>query len=155
MLNIIKKIAIVSILVLPVSCFMLSQEKDDVIYSTSMGAIDGYDPVAYFNMGKAMKGNEDYSYIWNDAVWYFSSTENRDVFMKNPDKYAPEYGGYCAYAIAEGKKVKVDPEQWSIINDRLFINYDEKIQRKWMENKFEYIGKADKKWEELFNKNNR
>ena len=73
-------------------------------------AIRGYDAVAYFTAGKALKGSESFSFSWHGMTWLFSSDENRDRFTKDPEKYAPQYDGYCAWAMTEGRKALTDPE---------------------------------------------
>jgi YHS domain-containing protein len=88
-------------------------------------AIKGYDPVAYFTDGKAVEGDERYSYRWLGAVWHFSSAAHRDLFLGDPSKYAPQYGGYCADGVSFGTvTTNVDPRAWRIIDDKLYISYD-------------------------------
>jgi len=92
-------------------------------------AIKGYDPVAYFTESAAVKGDEAYSYEWNHGLWLFSSNANRELFEEDPEKYAPQYGGYCAYAVAKGKFAKVDPEKWTVLDGKLYLNYNKRINR--------------------------
>src|SRR5215217_2067805 len=92
-----------SLNVLLISTMSLFAQKAEV-FSTGDGAIRGYDPVEYFKQGKAVKGNRDNVYLWKDAKWYFSSKENLVLFKTNPEQYAPQYGGYCAYGLSEGHK---------------------------------------------------
>lgn len=88
-------------------------------------AIKGYDPVAYFTEGKAIEGSPQYSHRWLGAVWHFSSAENRDLFIKDPSSYAPQYGGYCADGVSFGTvTTNVDPRAWRIIDGKLYISYD-------------------------------
>ncbi len=88
-------------------------------------AIKGYDPVAYFTEGKAVKGSPRYSQEWLGATWHFSGAKHRDLFAANPIAYAPQYGGYCAGGLAYGDKtVNIDPEAWRIIEGKLYLNYD-------------------------------
>ena len=89
-------------------------------------AIKGYDTVAYFTQGKAVKGSETHSLKWLGAVWHFSSAEHRDLFKSSPVRYAPQYGGYCADGVAYGQSTaNIDPQAWRIINDKLYLNYNE------------------------------
>ncbi|MEP6713000.1 MAG: YHS domain-containing (seleno)protein [Ferruginibacter sp.] len=97
-------------------------------------AIEGYDPVAYFTQQKAVKGEEINSYKWNDATWYFSSTENMNLFKANPDKYAPQFGGYCSYAVSTGFTAKIDPEAFEIIDSKLYLYNDQGFKNKWKKN---------------------
>ena len=88
-------------------------------------AIQGYDPVAYFTKNKAVKGKKDFAIYNQGATYYFSSSENKELFKSNPSKYEPEYGGWCAYAMgAKGEKVEIDPETFKIINGKLFLFYN-------------------------------
>ena len=86
------------------------------VYSKSGKAIAGYDTVAYFTQNKAVKGSSSHTHKWNGATWHFSSAKNLSLFKANPTKYAPQYGGYCAYAIAKGKAKSIDPAAWKIID---------------------------------------
>jgi YHS domain-containing protein len=100
---------------------------DDLVNTGYFGdvAIKGYDPVAYFTDGKAVEGDEQYSYRWLGATWHFSSAEHRDLFVKDPNAYAPQYGGYCADGVSFGTvTTNVDPRAWRIIEDKLYISYD-------------------------------
>ena len=116
---------------------------------TDDAAIKGYDPVAYFTAGRAMKGNESFSFRWHDADWYFSSKENRDLFASAPAKYAPQYDGYCAWAMTESRKAITDPEVWKIVNGRLYLNCSKAAFQKWSADIPGNIKKADSNWERL------
>ena len=122
------------------------------IYSRGSIAIKGYDTVAYFTEGAATKGNEAYSYDHLGATWQFESKENLDLFAKNPDKYMPQYGGYCAYAVSKKKTASIKPEIFKIIDDKLYLNYSESVQRRWLSDSKNYIKKADAQWPELVSK---
>lgn len=79
------------------------------VYSDYFGkAIQGYDPVAYFTESKPVEGSKKHKYEWNDATWYFASEKNRDAFKADPEKFAPQYGGYCAWAVSQGYTAKID-----------------------------------------------
>ena len=93
-----------------------------------------------------MKGVRDFTYQWNGANWYFSSKANQDSFSKNPEKYAPQYGGYCAYGCSEGHKAPTDPNAWTIIDGKLYFNYSLKVKEMWVKNTNERIAQADKIW---------
>ena len=125
------------------------------IFKTSDGAIRGYDPVAYFNEGKPEKGNRAFQYKWNDADWYFVSKANLDAFKGSPEKYAPQYGGYCAFGAAdgEGHKATTDPEQaWTILNGKLYLNYNKNIKKEWIKDQAAFIEKANKNWPKIKDK---
>ncbi len=109
-------------------------------------AIKGYDPVAYFTDHGPVKGTKKFTAEWNGATWMFVSAEHRDAFIKDPEKYAPRYGGYCAYAVSQGKTVDIDPEAWTIFEGRLYLNLNKDVQSLWERDKQEYIQKADENW---------
>ena len=123
----------------------------DVIYSNSQGAIARYDPVAYHTAGKPAKGVSNFTTEWKGAKWYFESAENRDRFAAEPEKFAPQYGGYCAYGVAKGSAAEIDPEAWHIVRGKLYLNYSKGIQRKWVDNQVKYITAADKNWPNVLN----
>lgn len=112
-------------------------------------AILGYDTVAYFKENKAVQGADQFQTEWSGATWKFSNKENLEVFKASPEKYAPQYGGYCAYGVAKGSLVKIEPDQFSIVDGKLYLNYDSGVQKKWSEDKQGYIKTADQKISEL------
>lgn len=116
------------------------------VFSTKNGAIKGYDPVAYFTDGKPVKGDPGITFDWHGAAWHFATAAHRDLFIGNPEKYAPQYGGYCAYGWAQGYAVKIDPEAWAIVDGKLYLNYDLGVQADWNQKQAEYIQKADQNW---------
>jgi len=117
-------------------------DKDAPVFSTKEGAIRGYDPVAYFTEGKALKGKPEISTTWNGATWHFSSTEHRQLFTQNPEKYAPQYGGWCAYGWAQGYPAKTEPDAWSIVEGKLYLNYNQDIKQRWDQKQAEFIKAA-------------
>lgn len=112
----------------------------------SDNAIKGYDTVAYFTEGKPLEGTEDYSTEYKNATWLFSSQENLDLFLSNPQKYAPQYGGYCAYAVSQNTTASIKPELFTIHNGKLYLNYNKDVNEKWQANKDQFIVDADKNW---------
>jgi YHS domain-containing protein len=112
-------------------------------------AIKGYDTVAYFKDGKALKGNESYSFRWHAMTWYFLSEENRDLFAANPEKYAPQYDGNCAWAMTESRKAITNPEVWRIVDGKLYLNCSVSAYEKWIKDIPGNIRKADKNWSKL------
>ena len=115
----------------------------------SSEAIKGYDTVAYFTENKPVKGKSEFSTEYNEATWLFSSKENLDLFLGDPEKYAPQYGGYCAYAVAKGSTASIKPELFTIHEGKLYLNYNNSINDKWNANKENFIADADKNWQEL------
>jgi YHS domain-containing protein len=116
-------------------------------------AIKGYDTVAYFTDGKALKGNESFTFPWHDMTWYFSSKENRDLFAAGPEKYAPQYDGYCAWAMTESRKAITDPEVWKIVDGKLYLNCSKAAFEKWSKDIPGNIKKADAIWLKLSGRN--
>jgi len=112
-------------------------------------AIDGYDPVAYFTDGKPVEGTSDITADWQDATWRFASTDHRALFVANPEKYAPAYGGYCAWAVSQGYTASIDPTAWRIVDGRLYLNYSQSVQQQWAEDVPGNIQKADGNWVEI------
>ena len=110
-------------------------------------AIEGYDPVAYFTMKKAVKGSDKFTHKWLGAVWQFANAEHRDLFMKKPISYAPQYGGFCADGMAYGTTTaNLDPEAFRIIDGKLYLNHDEGAAIE-LEETADQIAKADAMWE--------
>jgi YHS domain-containing protein len=122
------------------------------VYAVGGGAIRGYDPVAYFTDRKPAKGKAEFSYDWQGAKWLFASAAHRDAFAKAPETYAPRYGGYCAYGVSQGYAVKVEPDAWSIVDGKLYLNYDKSVQKTWLKNTPGYVADADKKWPAVLKK---
>ena len=115
-------------------------------FTKSDKAIRGYDPVAYFKESKPVLGSEKLVLKWNNSNWYFSSQRNLDLFKANPEKYAPQYGGYCAYGLSNGYKAPTDADAWTIENGKLYLNYNKEVREMWIREKKERIEKADKNW---------
>lgn len=115
-------------------------------------ALHGHDPVAYFTVGQPTKGDAKYQASHQGATYYFASAANRDRFRSQPDKYAPRYGGYCAMGAAMGKKLDVDPTAWRIVDDKLYLNVNADIQKKWLSDVPGHIVKGDKNWVEIRDK---
>jgi YHS domain-containing protein len=111
-------------------------------------AIEGYDPVAYFEDGRPVEGR-DHSYEWMGATWYFASAANRDRFAADPEQYAPQYGGYCAWAVANGYTAKIDPQAWAVVDDKLYLNYSLDVQKQWQDDVPGNITKADANWPDI------
>jgi YHS domain-containing protein len=109
-------------------------------------AVHGYDVVAYFEDGKPVPGVTEYSFTWSGARWLFASAAHRDLFAAHPESYAPQYGGYCAYAVAKGDLVDIDPAAFTIVDGKLYLNYSLDIQKKWSLDIPGYVKKADANW---------
>jgi len=112
-------------------------------------AIKSYDPVAYFTEGKPVKGDSKHSHEWMGAKWQFSSDDHKQKFIANPEKYAPRYGGYCAYAVSQGITADIDPDAWKIVDGRLYLNLSPGVASIWNKDIPRYIAEADKNWPKL------
>lgn len=112
-------------------------------------AIGGYDPVAYFD-GAPMKGKAEYATEWQGATWHFATAANRDAFIAEPGKYAPQYGGWCAYGAAEGYAAEVDPEEaWTIHEGKLYLNWDASVKRDWSEDIPGHLAQSEANWPDI------
>ena len=109
-------------------------------------AIHGYDTVGYFTEGKPLKGKAEFEHVWRDARWQFASAGNRDLFTANPDRYAPQYGGYCALGLAAGEYADADPEAWTIVDGKLYLNKTKDFRVAWRKAPEALIGTADYNW---------
>lgn len=118
-----------------------------VVFQPNGVAINGYDPVAYFQENKPIAGLEDYTYTWNGAKWQFASKENLEKFKQHPDQYAPQYGGHCAYGASRGYLAQTDPQAFTILENKLYLNYNLKVREEWMKDVNSRIKKADENWQ--------
>ena len=115
-------------------------------FATGGIAINGYDPVAYFTQGKPVEGDAAITSDWLGAKIQFASTEHKAIFDADPDKYAPKYGGYCAYAVSKGYTATTDPGAWSIYEDRLYLNFSKTVRALWSVRKGSHVRAADANW---------
>jgi YHS domain-containing protein len=115
-------------------------------------AILGYDPVAYFTDGKPVKGLDGFVYEWQGAKWKFASAAHLELFKANPQQYAPQFGGYCAYGVAKDNLVSIEPDKFKIIDGKLYLNYDSDVQEKWLKDPAGFIKQANGKFSALLNK---
>lgn len=109
-------------------------------------AVRGYDVVAYFTESRPVEGKRDFSHKWNGTEWRFSSAKNRDLFAANPEKFAPQYGGWCAWAVSQGYTASIDPQAWRIVDGKLYLNYSKSVQQQWAQNVPGNITKGDRNW---------
>jgi YHS domain-containing protein len=139
------------LLVLAASGFIAPAVAGGVVNNSFLGsvAIEGTDPVAYFVEGKPVEGSSEFEHEWMGATWRFASAANRDLFAADPEKYAPQYGGYCAWAVSQGYTAKIDPEAWTIVGDRLYLNYSKEVRTQWSEDVPGNITKGDANWPKL------
>lgn len=119
----------------------------EIYTNSSTGvAINGFDSVAYFTQSAHVLGSADFTLEWKGATWQFASAENRDMFEAAPEKYAPQYGGYCAFALAHNAIATTAPEAWTVHNDKLYLNFSLGVRTSWRKDPDGYIAKADANW---------
>ena len=112
-------------------------------------AIRGIDPVAYHLEGRPVPGRPDFAHAWGGATWHFANAANRDLFAADPARYAPAYGGFCAYAVARGYTAQIDPAAWRVVEGRLYLNYDLRTRTLWARDIPGEIARADRNWPAL------
>lgn len=134
------------LLLVILSLGMVVQAQQPEVFSKNNLAINGYDPVAYFTEGKAIKGNDSLSMEWKHTNWVFSSSANLDSFKVNPEKYAPQFGGYCAYGMSRGYKAPTQGDAWSIVDGKLYLNYNLDVRTIWNKDQTQFIEKATANW---------
>ena len=115
-------------------------------------ALKGYDPVAYFTEGKPVPGKAEFTARHEGASYRFSSAANRDAFAAAPEKYAPQYGGYCAFGAAGGYKAPIEPDAWTVVDGKLYLNYNQSVRRQWSSDIPGYLRKADANWPSIRSK---
>ena len=109
-------------------------------------ALSGYDAVSYFTEGRPVKGSPQFEHDWSGARWRFASASHRDAFAASPEKYAPQYGGYCAYGVSRNHAVPGDAEAWKIVDGRLYLNYDKNVRVLWEKELPAVIRQGDSHW---------
>lgn len=112
-------------------------------------AIRGFDPVAYFREGRPVRGGAAHTHAWRGATWRFATAANRDAFVADPVRFAPAYGGFCAFAVAHGYTAPIDPDAFRIVDGRLFLNYDRATQRRWEADIPGHVARGDAAWPAL------
>lgn len=148
-LKIMKKIIGLLLIAFISSSAVFAQQSE--IFTINGKAIRGYDVVSFFTASTPVKGEEQFSYVWKNSTWLFSSLENQELFKSNPEKYAPQYGGYCAYGMSGGYKAPTVIETWKIVDQKLYFNYSLKVQEMWSKDIPGYIQKADSNWQKVRN----
>lgn len=134
-------------------CFSLNAVASEPINTLEKSGLFGFDPsgvairgadtVAYFTEGKYIAGTKQYTTQWQGATWQFSSQQHLDLFIAEPERYAPQYGGYCAYGVAQNYLVKIEPENWAIVDDKLYLNFNSSVQKRWEKDQASYIREAN------------
>ncbi len=141
-----------SIVALLFICSINAIAQSSEVFTSEGNAIKGYDPVAFFSESKPVKGADSLTYDWHGAQWLFATAENRERFKKDPEKYAPQYGGYCAYGIAQGHKSPIDINTWTVTANKLYFNYNAEVKEAWAKDQKKFIIDADDKWSDIKHK---
>ena len=128
------------------AAFVAANATAGEFYEKDGAALRGFDPIAYFTDGKPVKGSPQHKAEYKGSTFYFSSKANQDAFAANPAKYAPQYGGYCAFGVSGGYKAAIDPAAFTVVNAKLYLNYNRDVQKKWSADIPGYVVKADKNW---------
>lgn len=137
--------AAIGLLVLP----SRARADGDAVFPGPQGdgtAINGYDAVAYFMASRPVRGSSEFAHDHRGATWRFASAANRDAFAAEPERYAPRYNGYCAYAMAKGRRAKTEPEAWTIVDGRLYLNFDLATRERWLKDTAGHIEQAEANW---------
>jgi YHS domain-containing protein len=119
------------------------------IFSLNVVAIRGFDPVAYFTENRPVEGSKEFSFTWQGVEWHFKDQANRDLFKENPEKYAPQFGGFCAYGVSENHKSPTDPSSFTVVNEKLYLNYSPKVKELWSKDRETRIQRATTNWIKL------
>ena len=154
MKNRIRKGIILATIVGAAAVFIACTKSDKVasIDTKSDGlAVQGFDTVAYFTAENAVKGDTKYEYAWNGAKWLFSSQENLDKFKQSPEAFAPQFGGYCAYAVSHGHTADGDPHAWKVVDGKLYLNYNPEVKQMWEKDQDKFIKDGEANWPKLVN----
>jgi YHS domain-containing protein len=140
---------IIPIVALAFFTMLNAHAQQSPVYIANGHAIKGYDPVAFFTLSRPVKGEDSLAWSWKGASWLFSSRANLESFRANPEKYAPQYGGYCAYGTSQGHKAPTETDTWTVLDDKLYFNYNSKVKEIWKKDRAGYIKTADQKWPDL------
>lgn len=126
----------------------------DPVYTGTLSnlAVSGYDPVAYFTEGKPVEGSSAFEHKWKGATWRFANAKNLKTFKADPEAYAPQYGGYCAWAVSQGYTASADPGAWRIVGKKLYLNYNREVQQNWEKDATGNIVKANGNWPKVLEK---
>lgn len=138
------------------SCGLIPSQAESSINAVNADesrlAIKGYDPVAYFTDAKPVLGSSQFTAEHLGATYYFSSAPHQSLFEGDPNKYAPQYGGYCAFGVSKEYKFDIDPEAWAVVDDKLYLNLNKKVQDRWVPNKQQLIVEANTIWMQIVDK---
>ncbi len=137
--------SLATIIALLVAC----GSKPAEVYLVEGKAANGYDVVAYFEESRPVKGSDEFSTSWNGGTWLFSNEQNLERFKAEPGRFAPQYGGYCAFGTADGHKASTQPDAWTIVDNKLYLNYNNDVKALWLKDTTGFINKANQNWPEV------
>jgi YHS domain-containing protein len=135
--------------VLVILAWSVSEAQVQQLFKVNGVASNGYDVVAYFKEHAAIKGSDQFAATWEGAQWWFSSKENLEAFKQNPQSFAPQFGGYCAYGVSENHKAPTEPTAFTIVDGKLYLNYNLSVREKWAKDTKGYITRAEGNWPAL------
>lgn len=147
-------LALVTIVAFLFSSFVAAA-KPEIYSHKRKGAVKGIDVVAYFSLepgAKAVKGDKKITYDYKDATFRFATEENRALFVKNPEKYIPQYGGYCAFAVSKNFTTSIRPDSWTIVDGKLYLNHNSASRKYWRKDRDKKIALADANWPAVLSK---
>jgi len=136
-------------LAVPLGARLFAQAAAAEVNAENGLAVRGTDVVAYHTEGRPVAGRAEFTHAWRGATWRFASAANRDRFAAEPERYAPAYGGFCAFAVSEGYTAPIDPNAWRIVDGRLFLNFNQSVQRRWAQDIPGRVARADANWPRL------
>ena len=130
--------------------FLPAQVNTGTVFSENGVAIRGTDPVAYFTENAPVAGSAEHAVEWSGTTWYFASADHKALFEASPETYAPQFGGYCAWAVAaKGQLFSTQPSNWAIVDDRLYLNFNDRVQEVWNEDRPGFISEGHRRWPDL------
>lgn len=132
--------------------FVAAEKPEVYVEKADKLAVQGYDPVAYFTVGAPVKGSPEFSLEHKGATWRFSSAENLEKFKADPASFEPQYGGHCAWAVSKGYTARGNAQNWKIVDGKLYLNYNDKVQKDWSSDIPGNIAKADSEWPKVLTK---
>jgi len=145
-------VVLAGVAVLFAACGRLGEGVAKVNTTADGLAVRGYDAVAFFAENGAVKGDLKYEFAWNGAKWLFANSENLEKFKADPETYAPQFGGYCSYAVSHGYTADGDPDTWKIVDGKLYLNYNQKAKEAWEAEQDKFIKEGEKNWKEFQSK---
>lgn len=149
-----RRLTLIAAALLAATGLSTAHAKDAPIYTGTFSnlAVGGFDSVAYFTEGRPVKGDRQYTLQHAGAEWRFASAAHRDAFAAAPERYAPQYGGYCAWAVAQGYTASGDPQYWKVVDGKLYLNYDAGVQKKWEQDIPGFIARGNQNWPSVLGK---